>query len=295
VNARTIFPRHRVTIVGALNVTPDSFSDGGRFVRAGSPVDIERTAEAAEGLVRDGAHVIDIGGESTRPGAAPVAVDVEIERTARVVEAVAKRVDAPISIDTRKAPVAEAALAAGARIVNDVSGLAFDPELARVAARARAVLILGHARGTPETMQRDPRYEDAIAEVGEELAASLARARAGGVAEEQLVVDPGIGFGKRVRDNLALLARVGELSERLGRPVLVGPSRKSFLGAITAEPVLQRDPATWAACAVAVFAGADGVRVHDAAGAARAVAIGRAIRDAGRGRAIRDARGEGVA
>ena len=151
-----------------------------------------------------------------------------------------------------------------------------------VAARAGAVLILGHARGTPETMQRDPRYDDALGEVADELEASVAQARAAGLAEEQLAVDPGIGFGKRQQDNLALLARVGELRERLGLPVLVGPSRKSFLGAITGEPAPLRDEATWAACAVAVFAGADAVRVHDVAGTARAVAIGRAIRDAGR-------------
>jgi dihydropteroate synthase len=282
VKARTIFPPHRVTIVGALNVTPDSFSDGGRFVREGSNVNIEAAVEAAEGLARDGAHVIDIGGESTRPGATPVPFELEIARTARVVEAVAKAVDAPISIDTRKAPVAEAALEAGARVVNDVSGLAFDSELARVAARAGAVLILGHARGTPETMQRDPRYDDALGEVADELKASVAQARAAGLAEEQLAVDPGIGFGKRQEDNLALLARVGELREQLGLPVLVGPSRKSFLGAITGEPAPLRDEATWAACAVAVFAGADAVRVHDVAGTARAVAIGRAIREAGR-------------
>ena len=282
-NARTIFPPHRVTIVGALNVTPDSFSDGGRFVREGSSVDVEAMVEAAEGLARDGAHVIDVGGESTRPGAVPVPVDLEIARIARVVEAVAKAVDAPISIDTRKAPVAEAALAVGARVVNDVSGLAFDSELAGVASRAGAVLILGHVRGTPETMQCDPHYDDALGEVAEELEASVAQARAAGVAEEQLVVDPGIGFGKRLQDNLTLLARVGKLRERLRLPVLVGPSRKSFLGSVTGEPVSRRDEATWAACAVAVFAGADAVRVHEVAGAARAVAIGRAIRDAGRG------------
>jgi len=281
VNARTIFPPHRVTIVGALNVTPDSFSDGGRFVREGSSVNIEAAVEAARGLARDGAHVIDIGGESTRPGAVPVPVDREIARTARVVEAVAKAVDAPISIDTRKAAVAEAALGSGARIVNDVSGLAFDSELAGVVARAGAVLILGHARGTPETMQRDPRYGDVLSEVAQELAASIAQACAAGLSERQLVVDPGIGFGKRLEDNLALLARLGELRERLRLPLLVGPSRKSFLGAITGEPAPRRDEATWAACAVAVFAGADAVRVHDVAGAARAVKIGRAIRDAG--------------
>jgi dihydropteroate synthase len=282
VNARTIFPPHRVTIVGALNVTPDSFSDGGRFVREGSSVNIEAAVEAAQGLARDGAHVIDIGGESTRPGAVPVPAELEIARTARVVEAVAKAVDAPISIDTRKASVAEAALEAGARIVNDVSGLAFDSELAGVAARAGAVLILGHARGTPESMQRDPHYDDALSEVAAELAASIAQARAAGCCEQQLVVDPGIGFGKRVEDNLALLARVGELRERLRLPVLVGPSRKSFLGVLTGEPAPRRDEATWVACAVAVFAGADAVRVHEVAGAVRAVKIGRAIRDAGR-------------
>jgi dihydropteroate synthase len=282
VNARTIFPPHRVTIVGALNVTPDSFSDGGRFVREGSNVNIEAAVEAAQGLARDGAHVIDIGGESTRPGALPVPVDLEIARSVRVVEAVAKAVAAPISIDTRKAPVAEAALEAGARIVNDVSGLAFDPELAAVVARAGAVLILSHMRGTPETMQRDPRYEDALGEVADELAGSVAQARAAGVSEQQLVVDPGLGFGKRLEDNLALLAGLSELRERLGLPLLVGPSRKSFLGAITGEPAPLRDEATWAACAVAAFAGADAVRVHDVPGAARAVAIGRAIRDAGR-------------
>jgi dihydropteroate synthase len=282
VKARTIFPPHRVTIVGALNVTPDSFSDGGRFVREGSSVDIEAVVEAAAGLVRDGAHVIDIGGESTRPGAVPIPVDLEIARTAPVVEAVAKAIEAPISIDTRKAPVAEAALAAGAQIVNDVSGLAFDSELADVVSRADAVLILGHMRGTPETMQRDPCYDDALGEVAEELEASVAQARASGLAGEQLVVDPGIGFGKRLEDNLALLARLGELRERLELPILVGPSRKSFLGAITGEPAPRRDEATWAACAVAVFAGADAVRVHEVAGTSRAVAIGRAIRDAGR-------------
>jgi dihydropteroate synthase len=149
-------------------------------------------------------------------------------------------------------------------------------------ARAGAVLILGHSRGTPETMQRDPRYDDALGEVAEELAASVAEACAAGVAEQQLAVDPGIGFGKRLEDNLALLARVGELRERLGLPLLVGPSRKSFLGVLTGEPAPRRDEATWAACAVAVFAGADAVRVHEVAGTARAVKIGRAIRDAGR-------------
>lgn len=285
-NARTIFPLERVTIVGALNLTPDSFSDGGRFVRTGSKVNIEAAVEAAESLVRDGAHVIDIGGESTRPGAVAVGVEVEIDRTAPVIEAIAKRVNAPISIDTRKAAVAEAALDAGARIVNDVSGLAFDPDLAGVVAAAQAVLILGHARGTPETMQREPFYDDAVAEVGEELAAAVSEAHAAGVAMDRIAVDPGIGFAKRVEDNLRLISNIGALAQRLSHPVLVGPSRKAFLGAVTGDPVERRDPATWAACAIAAFVGADAVRVHDVAGAVKAVAVGRAMRDASQEAAV---------
>ncbi len=285
-NARTIFPLERVTIVGALNLTPDSFSDGGRFVRTGSKVNIEAAVEAAESLVRDGAHVIDIGGESTRPGAVAVGVEVEIDRTAPVIEAIAKRVNAPISIDTRKAAVAEAALDAGARIVNDVSGLAFDPDLAGVVAAAQAVLILGHARGTPETMQREPFYDDAVAEVGDELAAAVSEARAAGVAMDRIAVDPGIGFAKRVEDNLRLISNIGALAQRLSHPVLVGPSRKAFLGAVTGDPVERRDPATWAACAIAAFVGADAVRVHDVAGAVKAVAVGRAMRDASQEAAV---------
>jgi len=279
-DASTIFPPHRVTIVGALNVTPDSFSDGGRFMREGTTVDVEAAAQEAVTLVRDGADVVDIGGESTRPGANAMPVDVELTRTLRVVEAVAKRVEVPISIDTRKAGVAEAAMAAGASIVNDVSGLSFDPAMARTIAETGAVAILGHARGLPEDMQRAPHYDDTLQEVGDELAVVFERALAAGVKEERVVLDPGLGFGKRFEDNLALIGRIAELRERFGRPVLLGPSRKAFLGAVTGEAVEERDPATASACAVAAFAGADAVRVHDVAGAARAVSIGRAIRDA---------------
>ena len=275
-----IFPPHRVTIVGVLNATPDSFSDGGRFVRDGGPTDVGAALRAAEALLREGAHVLDVGGESTRPGAREVPAALEIARTRPLVEALAKRFDAPISIDTRKAEVAGAALEAGARLVNDVSGLARDPELARVAARAGAGLILGHLRGTPESMQRDPRFADVLAEVAAELGAAAERARAAGVPDERLAVDPGIGFGKRLEHNLVLLARAGELRRRLGLPVLVGPSRKAFLGELTGDPPEARDPASAAACAVAVFAGADAVRVHCAAGARRAVAVARALRDA---------------
>jgi dihydropteroate synthase len=275
-----LFRPDRVTIVGVLNATPDSFSDGGRFVVGEAAVDVERGVDRAAALLRDGAHVIDVGGESTRPGAPEVPAAVEMARTVRLVEAIAKRMDVPLSIDTRKAEVAEAALAAGASIVNDVSGLRHDPALADVAARAGAGMVLGHLRGTPQTMQQDPHFDDVLEEVAAELRESVARARAAGVPAASIAVDPGIGFGKRLEDNLALLARPQALRARVGAPVLVGPSRKSFLGALTGDPVGARDRATLAACAVAVFAGADAVRVHDVAGAVRAVAVARALRDA---------------
>jgi dihydropteroate synthase len=277
-----IFPPERVTIVGVLNLTPDSFSDGGRFLGEGGAVAVEAALRSARALASAGAHVIDVGGESTRPGAEPVAVEEEIARTRDVVTALVRELDLPVSIDTRSAAVAREACAAGARVVNDVSGLRSDPELAEVAARAGATLVLGHMRGTPATMQRAPHYDDALREVASELEAAVAQARRAGVPRERLAVDPGLGFGKRLADNLELLAHVGWLRERMALPVLVGPSRKSFLGALTGDPVESRDAATAAACAVAAFAGADGVRVHEPAGARRAVLVGRALRDARR-------------
>jgi len=281
-----IFRSDRVTIVGVLNATPDSFSDGGRFVHGEADLDLGRALEAAAALVEAGAHVLDVGGESTRPGAAEVPADVERRRCVPLVEALAKRFDTPVSIDTRKAGVAEAALAAGARVVNDVSGLGFDPDLAGVVARAGAELVVGHARGTPETMQRAPRYGDVVAEVAAELRASLDRAREAGVRDDALVIDPGLGFGKRPEDNHVLLARLGALRARVGAgsagrlPVLVGPSRKSFLGLLTGEEAGERDLASAVACAIAVYEGADAVRVHDVHGARRACAVARALRDA---------------
>jgi dihydropteroate synthase len=277
-----IFPRSRVTIVAVLNATPDSFSDGGRFVRDGAPVAVAAAVDAARAMLEAGADVIDVGGESTRPGARPVPTAQEIARTAPIVEALAKRFDAPISIDTRRAEVAEAALAAGACVVNDVSGLRADPALAGVAARAGAFCILGHLRGEPRTMQDDPVFDDALLEVADELSASVDAAAAAGVPRERISVDPGLGFGKGLADNLTLLANVGWLRQRLALPVLVGASRKSFLGTLTGDPVESRDGASHAACAVAVFAGADGVRVHDVPGARRAVQVAAALRAARR-------------
>jgi dihydropteroate synthase len=276
------FPHGRVTLVGVLNVTPDSFSDGGRWLDARGAVDVAACVSAGLRLVADGAHVLDVGGESTRPGAHAVPDDVEIARTVAVLEALAKATPVPLSIDTRKAHVAAAALGAGATIVNDVSGLGYEPALAGVVARAGAHLVLGHARGRPESMQADVHYDDCLSEVCIELAASVAKAREAGVPLERIVVDPGLGFGKHLAHNLDLLANLEELRGRLGLPVMVGPSRKSFLGRLTGDPVEARDEASLAACAVAVFAGADALRVHDVAGAVRAAAVGAALRAARR-------------
>lgn len=275
-----LFPPDRITLVGILNLTPDSFSDGGRFVGEAGAIDVAAAVEEARRLVAAGADVLDLGGESTRPGARTVPPRVEIARVVPVLEALAAELSCPLSVDTRKAEVAEAALAAGARIVNDVSAGTYDPKLLEVAAARGAGLVLCHSRGTPETMQRDPRYADVLAEVAAELGAAVDRARRAGVPPERIAVDPGIGFGKRPRDNLRLLGGVGHLRRELGLPVLVGPSRKSFLGTVTGEPPAARDRATAAACAVAVFEGADAVRVHDVAGVRPAVAVARALREA---------------
>jgi dihydropteroate synthase len=279
--ATTIFPGDRVTVVGVVNATPDSFSDGGRFVRGDARVDVGAAVDAVAALVAAGAHVIDVGGESTRPGSRAVPAVVEMARAVPIVEAVAKRLDVAISIDTRKAEVAEAALEAGASVVNDVSGLGTDASLGAVVARTGATLVVGHLRGTPETMQRDVRFGSALDEVTVELERSLRLAGEAGVARDRLVADPGIGFGKQLAHNLALLAGVGSLKRSLGVPVLLGPSRKAFLAELGGgERAADRDPATRAVCAVAAFAGADAVRVHDVAGVALAVRLGRALRDA---------------
>ena len=274
-----IFPRHRVTVIGVLNATPDSFSDGRRFVTNDRP-DVDAAVAEALRMQRAGAHVLDVGGESTRPGAADVPVAIELARVVPILEALGKTCELPLSIDTRKSTVARAALAAGACIVNDVSGGCFDPALFEVVAERGAWLVLGHLRGAPATMQHEPHFDDVLEEIAEELAACVARAEAAGVAPAQIVVDPGIGFGKRQQDNLALLANVGWLGERLGKPVLVGPSRKAFLGQLTGDPVGEREVATAAACAVAVFAGANAIRVHDVGVGVRAARLGASLRAA---------------
>lgn len=268
--------------MAVVNLTPDSFSDGGRLSLSTGEVALDRLVDRAADLVAAGADILDVGGESTRPGALEVPADVERTRTERAIAALAARFDVPISIDTRKASVGRAALAAGACIVNDVSGLRFDPALGRVAAESEAVLVLGHARGTPADMQARAHYDDVLIEVAAELDESVARAARAGVTRERLAIDPGIGFGKKLAANLELMAHVSWLRGRFELPVLVGPSRKGFLGELTGEPVNARDPATAEVCAVLAFAGVDAVRVHDPASASRAVRLGRALRDARR-------------
>lgn len=269
---RTFRWGERTQVMGVVNVTPDSFSDGGQHLER------EAAVRHAQALVEAGADLLDIGGESTRPGAGVVPVQVELDRVLPVIEAVRARSEVPISVDTRKAEVARAALRAGAALVNDVSGLGHDPTLAAVVAQAGAALVLMHIQGTPETMQADPRYDDLVAEVIASLAGSIDRAVAAGVHRGRIWVDPGIGFGKTVGHNLFLLRHLGQLRV-LGAPVLVGTSRKRFLGILAGgRPPEQRLAGTVASmAAVAVLRGADVVRVHDVAEVKDALAVADAI------------------
>jgi dihydropteroate synthase len=253
-------------LIGIVNVTPDSFSDGGRFAT------VDRAVAQAERLVGDGCELLDVGGESTRPGAAPVSDADEIARVAPVIEQLARRGLGPVSVDTRKAAVARAALAAGAAVVNDVSGLAFDAALAGVVGDARAGMIVMHMRGTPDTMDSLAVYRHVAADVAAELGAAVGRAEAGGVARERIVVDPGFGFAKTSEQNFRLLDELATVVG-LGYPVAVGPSRKRFLGAATGRPVDDRDRATAVACALAWERGARLFRVHDAALAREALRV----------------------
>jgi dihydropteroate synthase len=247
-------------IIGIINVTPDSFSDGGHFAT------VDRAVAHAEQLTADGCRLIDVGGESTRPGAAPVAPGEEITRVVPVIRELARRGLGPVSVDTRKAQVAQAALDAGAAAVNDVSGLAFDPALAGVVAVAGAGLIVMHMRGTPDTMDRLAEYRGGhvAPEVAAELERAAARAERAGVARERIAVDPGFGFAKTPAHNFRLLDELATIVA-LGYPVAVGPSRKRFLGAASGRPLEDRDRATAVACALAWERGARLFRVHDVA------------------------------
>ncbi len=247
----------RTFIMGILNVTPDSFSDGGRYFHR------ETAFERALEMQEEGADLIDIGGESTRPGAEKVSAQEEIKRVIPVIEKLAGRMRIPISIDTYKSDVARAALSAGASLINDISGLKFDPEMSAVAAESRVPVILMHIKGTPRNMQRNPSYKSLIHEIIEYLRESISIARKAGVCEELIIIDPGIGFGKTVDHNLEIIQRLDEFSG-LEKPILLGPSRKSFLGKILGERTVDlRLEGTAAAVAIGIANGANIVRVHD--------------------------------
>jgi dihydropteroate synthase len=248
----------RTLVMGVLNVTPDSFSDGGAWT------DVSRAVDAALAMEAAGADILDLGGETTRPGAAPVDATTELGRVMPVLERLAPRLRIPISIDTYKAAVADEALAAGAAIVNDISGLQYDPALGAVAARRHAALVLMHMRGRSRDMYREADYVDPVGEVARELDEAIARAEAAGVPRDSLVLDPGLGFAKRPEHSWALLARLDAPPlHALDRPWLVGPSRKSFLAAAVGNlPIPDRDWPTAAAVTAAILAGAHVVRVH---------------------------------
>jgi len=260
----------RCLVMGVLNVTPDSFSDGGRY--------LDHRAAVAHGLAlaAEGADLLDVGGESSRPGVSYLDERTELDRVLPVIEALAGATDVPISIDTRKSGVAGAALAAGAGIVNDVTAGRDDPGLLGVAAEAKAPVVLMHMQGTPATMQDDPRYADVVAEVERFLAERCDAAEAAGVPHDGLVIDPGIGFGKRDEHNYALLAELARFT-RLGHPVLVGTSRKGFIGRALGLPVHERAEGTAATVVWAVERGARIVRVHDVRHMVRTVRMTEAL------------------
>jgi dihydropteroate synthase len=262
---RSRLPLGRTLVMGIVNVTPDSFSDGGRFL------DPERAIEHGLLLAREGADILDVGGESTNPFVSqPVGEIEELRRIEPVVRALART--AVVSIDTSKARVAEAALAAGAEVVNDVSGLARDPALARVCAERGAAVCLMHMRGTPQDMRSRASYRDLHLEVLDELALAIDRALSAGIAEERICLDPGLGFAKEARHSLALLRRQRELAQ-LGRPLLVGASRKSFIGRATGKEPLHRLHGSVSAAVLAAASGASIVRVHDVAATREALAV----------------------
>ncbi|MEY2669328.1 MAG: hypothetical protein RJA59_1966 [Pseudomonadota bacterium] len=263
-----------VFVVGVLNVTPDSFSDGGRFLDPGAAV------EHALHLASEGADLLDVGGESTRPGAPAVPEEEELRRVLPVLERLARaRFPVPISIDTSKAAVARAALDAGAALVNDVRALA-DPEMARLVSRAGVPVVLMHMRGTPRDMRERARYGDLVGEVRAELRGAMDRALETGIREDRIILDPGIGFAKTPEQSVEILARLPELLP-LGRPLFVGPSRKSFIGTLTGAPPEERLPGTLAAVSAAVLGGATFIRVHDVAPSRQAARVAAALRASG--------------
>jgi dihydropteroate synthase len=272
-NGATLALGGRTLVMGTINVTPDSFADGGaRFDSAGAIADGLR-------MIEDGADILDVGGESTRPGAKPLPADEELRRVLPVVEQLAADGRVPVSIDTYKASVARAAVERGALIVNDISSLAYDPELAQTIAETRAAVVLMHNRGSSREMYREAVYHNVIEEISAELESTIAIAVAAGVSREAIVIDPGLGFAKRPEHTYEALARLDTLAA-LDRPILSGPSRKSFLKAALGEvPPAERDWGTAAAVAASVLLGAHIVRIHDVRGMVDVVRVADRIRD----------------
>jgi len=246
----------RTRVMGVLNVTPDSFYDGGRYW------DPYTAVRHGQRMADEGADIIDVGGESTRPGAKPVDPEEELRRVIPVIETLVDRIEQPVSIDTRSAEVARSAIRAGARMVNDVSGLTADPEMAGAVAAAGVPVVIMHSDGTPEDMQRHPSYEDTVSEIVDWLDDRIAFAIANGIERSQIIIDPGIGFGKRLSDNLLLIQSLAAF-RKLDRPILIGPSRKSFIGRVLDAEKEDRLEGTAAAVSMSVANGASIVRVHD--------------------------------
>ncbi|MFN0278886.1 MAG: dihydropteroate synthase [Pyrinomonadaceae bacterium] len=271
--ARRTISIDRPLVMGILNVTPDSFLDGGSYLS------VEDALRQAERLIADGTDVVDIGGESTRPGSKPVAADEEVNRIVPVIDAIAKRFDTPISVDTTKSDVAEKALEAGAEIINDISGLRFDERIAEVAASSNAGLVLMHSRGPFETMHTEPPVEDILPAVTSDFRRAINVARSYGVENEHIALDVGIGFGKTHEQNLELLAKLGKLAEEFSEyPMLVGASRKSFIGRILGDvPPSERLGGSLAAALIAIRNGAKIVRVHDVKETVAAIKMAAAI------------------
>jgi len=271
---RTLILGKRTLLMGVLNVTPDSFSDDGFFF------DKEKAIAHGLRMVEEGADIIDIGGESTRPGSKPLELEEELRRVIPVIESLAKEVDVPISIDTYKSTVAQRAIEAGAEIINDISGLHFDPSLAQLAAKEDTPLVLMHIRGTPETMQKDVHYDSLFSEILQYLKDSIQRAESAGLDPRQIIIDPGIGFGKTVEDNLLIIKNLYEF-RILGKPILLGTSRKTFIGKILNTEVGDRLEGTLSSIAIGVLNGAHIIRSHDVLQAKKAIAVADAIRLAG--------------
>jgi len=264
----------RTLLMGILNVTPDSFSDSGLYFNK------EKAIAHGLRMVEEGADLLDIGGESTRPGSKPLELEEELRRVIPVIESLIKEVDVPISIDTYKSKVAQKAIEVGAEIINDISGLHFDPDLAQVAAKGNAPLILMHIRGTPETMQKDVHYDSLFSEILQYLKDSIQKAESAGLDPEQIIIDPGIGFGKTLDDNLLIIKNLSEFRV-LGKPILLGTSRKSFIGKILNAEVEDRLEGTLSSIAIGVLNGAHIIRCHDVLQAKKAIAVADAIRLAG--------------